>query len=57
VTNELLGQKAGYSKGGEGGMSRTNQYLRYIVQNMEELRMIREYRWGLRGWQPAWRVG
>jgi hypothetical protein len=25
-------------------MSRTNQYLRYIIQNMEELRMIRDYR-------------
>lgn len=27
---------------GEGGMSRTNQYLRYIISNLEELRMIRE---------------
>lgn len=25
-------------------MSRTNQYLRYIISNLEELRMIREYR-------------
>lgn len=25
-------------------MSRTNQYLRYIISNLEELRMIKEYR-------------
>ena len=25
-------------------MSRTNQYLRYMIANLEELRMLREYR-------------
>jgi hypothetical protein len=25
-------------------MSRTNQYLRYIISNLEELRYIKEYR-------------
>ncbi|GFR41041.1 hypothetical protein Agub_g1474, partial [Astrephomene gubernaculifera] len=44
VLNEQLTLKAGYTRGGEGGMSRTNQYLRYIISNLEELRMIREYR-------------
>jgi hypothetical protein len=29
---------------GEGGLSRTHQYLRYIVAGMEELRSIKEYR-------------
>jgi hypothetical protein len=29
---------------GEGGLSRTNQYLRYIIANLEELRTIKEYR-------------
>jgi hypothetical protein len=29
---------------GEGGLSRTNQYLRYIIANVEELRMLKEYR-------------
>lgn len=42
--NEHLGLQAGYTKGGEGGMSRTNQYLRYVVSNLEELRMIKDYR-------------
>ncbi|GLI69017.1 hypothetical protein VaNZ11_013556 [Volvox africanus] len=44
VYNEQLTLKAGYTRGGEGGMSRTNQYLRYIISNLEELRMIRDYR-------------
>ncbi|WIA29367.1 hypothetical protein OEZ86_011872 [Tetradesmus obliquus] len=44
VLNERLGLRSGYTKGGEGGMSRTNQYLRYMIANLEELRMIREYR-------------
>ncbi|GLC38965.1 hypothetical protein PLESTB_000466300 [Pleodorina starrii] len=44
VLNEQLTLKAGYTRGGEGGMSRTNQYLRYVISNLEELRMIREYR-------------
>lgn len=29
---------------GEGGLSRTNQYLRYLISNLEELRSIKEYR-------------
>jgi hypothetical protein len=33
-----------WSVTGEGGMSRTNQYLRYMMANLEELRMLREYR-------------
>ncbi|PNH12416.1 hypothetical protein TSOC_000670, partial [Tetrabaena socialis] len=44
VLNEQLTLKAGYTRGGEGGMSRTNQYFRYILSNLEELRMIRDYR-------------
>ncbi|KXZ56745.1 hypothetical protein GPECTOR_1g671 [Gonium pectorale] len=35
VLNEQLTLKAGYTRGGEGGMSRTNQYLRYIISNLE----------------------
>ena len=42
--NETLTLRAGYTRGGEGGLSRSAQYLRYIVSNMEELRMIRDYR-------------
>lgn len=30
-----------YRTPGEGGFSRTNQYLRYIISNIEELRMIK----------------
>ncbi|GAX77572.1 hypothetical protein CEUSTIGMA_g5016.t1 [Chlamydomonas eustigma] len=44
VMNEQLTVKAGYTRGGEGGLSRTNQYLRYIISNIEELRMIKQYR-------------
>ncbi len=29
---------------GEGGTSRTAQYLRYVISNIEELRMIKQYR-------------
>jgi hypothetical protein len=36
---------------GEGGLSRTNQYLRYIVVNLEELRTIKEYR--TREWEGS----
>lgn len=44
VMNEQLTLKAGYTRGGEGGMSRTAQYLRYMVNHLEQLRMIRDYR-------------
>eukprot|EP00854_Cymbomonas_tetramitiformis_P003735 gene3735-4675_t len=44
VLNENLGKAVGYSKGGEGGMSRPNQYLRYLTQSFEELRVIRDLR-------------
>ncbi|KAF8072387.1 ttc4 [Scenedesmus sp. PABB004] len=44
VMNELLGFKAGYSKGGEGGMSRTSQYFRYLMAQTEQLRLIKIYR-------------
>lgn len=46
VMNEQLTMKAGYTRGGEGGLSRTNQYLRYIISNIEELRMIKVWRCG-----------
>ena len=44
VLNERLTLRAGYSKGGEGGMSRANQYLRFLMQSLEELRVLRDYR-------------
>ncbi|KAF8073048.1 CAND8 [Scenedesmus sp. PABB004] len=44
VLNERLGLRSGYTRGGEGGLSRTNQYLRMIVANLEELRCLKEYR-------------
>lgn len=44
VMNEYLTHKAHYTRGGEGGMSRTAQYLRYLVAQMEQLRMIKIYR-------------
>jgi len=44
VLNERLTARAGYSRGGEGGLSRTNQYLRYMMACLEELRMLRDYR-------------
>lgn len=42
--NEYLTYKSKYTRGGEGGLSRTNQYLRYTMWFMEELRTIKEYR-------------
>eukprot|EP00878_Enallax_costatus_P044601 GHUV01053281.1.p1 GENE.GHUV01053281.1~~GHUV01053281.1.p1 ORF type:complete len:223 (+),score=1.40 GHUV01053281.1:152-820(+) len=42
--NEYLTMKAKYLRGGEGGMSRTAQYLRYCIAQMEQLRMIKIYR-------------
>mmetsp|Transcript_2453 Transcript_2453/g.6293 ORF Transcript_2453/g.6293 Transcript_2453/m.6293 type:complete len:501 (-) Transcript_2453:485-1987(-) len=44
VLNEKLTLASGYTRGGEGGLSRTNQYFRYIISNLEELRTIKEYR-------------
>ncbi|KAI8464831.1 MAG: hypothetical protein J3K34DRAFT_439060 [Monoraphidium minutum] len=44
VLNEYLTHKAHYMRGGEGGMSRTAQYLRYLVAHTEQLRMIKIYR-------------
>eukprot|EP00877_Chromochloris_zofingiensis_P007782 jgi/Chrzof1/3257/Cz12g18040.t1 len=44
VMNEYLTFKANYTRGGEGGLSRTSQYLRYLMAQMEQLRMIKEYR-------------
>lgn len=44
VMNEYLTHKAGYTRGGEGGMSRTAQYLRFLVSGTEQLRMIKLYR-------------
>eukprot|EP00735_Rhodelphis_limneticus_P007248 TRINITY_DN19757_c0_g1::TRINITY_DN19757_c0_g1_i1::g.11290::m.11290 TRINITY_DN19757_c0_g1::TRINITY_DN19757_c0_g1_i1::g.11290 ORF type:complete len:425 (+),score=3.24 TRINITY_DN19757_c0_g1_i1:143-1417(+) len=42
--NEMLGSQAGYGKGGEGGMSRVNQYMRFVVYDFEKLRFLRDYR-------------
>eukprot|EP00775_Hariotina_reticulata_P012854 gene12854-12981_t len=44
VMNEYLTFKAKYLRGGEGGMSRTNQFLRYMIASFEQLRMIKLYR-------------
>lgn len=44
VMDETLTAKSGYSKGGEGGMSRTSQYLRYLIAQTEQLRMLKLYR-------------
>eukprot|EP00882_Tetradesmus_deserticola_P025750 GHRQ01028311.1.p1 GENE.GHRQ01028311.1~~GHRQ01028311.1.p1 ORF type:complete len:355 (+),score=109.23 GHRQ01028311.1:157-1221(+) len=44
VMNEQLTFKARYSRGGEGGLSRSAQYLRYLMAQMEQLRMIKIYR-------------
>jgi hypothetical protein len=33
-----------FSPAGEGGLSRTSQYLRFLISQMEQLRMIKEYR-------------
>ena len=41
--NEALGDAAGYSKGGEGGISRAHQYTRYLLVNLEQLRILRSY--------------
>jgi len=49
MCEEMRGQ-AGYGKGGEGGMSRSAQFITYLVRHFEELRTWREYRspYGLR---------
>lgn len=44
IMNEYLTFKANYTRGGEGGLSRTAQFLRYCVAQMEQLRMIKIYR-------------
>mmetsp|Transcript_26920 Transcript_26920/g.86490 ORF Transcript_26920/g.86490 Transcript_26920/m.86490 type:complete len:364 (-) Transcript_26920:645-1736(-) len=38
--NERLSENAGYSKGGEGGMSRAQQYLRFCSSHLENLRIV-----------------
>lgn len=44
VLNEKLAKKAGYTKGGEGGGSRLNQYLRDLTSDFEKLRTVRDYK-------------
>ena len=39
VLNEVLGSAAGYSKGCEGGISRIAQYTRYLLAELEQLRI------------------
>ena len=36
--NDVLGVKLGFTKGGEGGISRLYQYTRYLVANIQDLR-------------------
>lgn len=50
VLSEQLRVQAGYAKGGEGGMSRSAQFVTYLIRHFEELRTWREYRspYGLR---------
>ena len=43
VLNEVLGSAAGYSKGCEGGISRIAQYTRYLLAELEQLRILRLY--------------
>jgi hypothetical protein len=43
LLNEVLGDAAGYSKGGEGGISRVSQYTRNLLANLEQLRILRCY--------------
>ena len=43
LLNEVLGDAAGYSKGCEGGVSRAHQYTRFMVANLEQLRILRSY--------------
>ena len=43
VLNEVLGASAGYSKGCEGGISRIAQYTRYLLAELEQLRILRLY--------------
>jgi hypothetical protein len=43
ILNEVLCRKSGYSRGGEGGMSRAAQYVRYMIYDFERLRKTRDY--------------
>jgi hypothetical protein len=43
LLNEALGDAAGYAKGGEGGISRVSQYTRFLLANLEQLRILRSY--------------
>ena len=36
--NDVLGKGLGFTKGGEGGISRLYQYTRYLVANIQDLR-------------------
>jgi hypothetical protein len=36
-------------RAGEGGMSRSSQFLRYMIASMEQLRMIKASKGGLSG--------
>lgn len=54
---EYLTHKAGYMRGGEGGLSRSAQYLRFLISQMEQLRMIKIYRCGVICFCVFWCVG
>jgi hypothetical protein len=41
--NEQIGVHAGYGKGGEGGLSRTLEFIRSILTNLESLRAMKDY--------------
>lgn len=44
VMNEHLSQAARYGRGGEGGASRTAQYIRFMSAQFEQLRTVKDYR-------------
>jgi hypothetical protein len=52
----LLNPPAKTPAAGEGGMSRSAQYLRYLVAHMEQLRMIKIYRWAKERAVVVWRA-
>jgi hypothetical protein len=43
VLNEVLCDAAGYSKGGEGGISRVTQFTRFLLLQLEQLKIMRLY--------------
>lgn len=43
VLNEVLCDAAGYTKGGEGGISRVTQFTRFLLLQLEQLKIMRLY--------------